>query len=481
MKDILANAPRMMKENGDDIIFKSFKSQTSPKGLPVIKAVVVHRNPVMPRAEDCPHEVTVIGIDSQTLPIYKQKRVFLSCNCLPGDMRVLTDKGFQTIYDIAETPEPDSYPLTYMVNGRAFKGTAPYWTGRKAVYRLTLSNGASVEGTADHRFKVVTDIGSVVWMPVSEINVNSKMLLNNPDLPDLPDKGDAFYHMQYLGFMQGDGSVTGSSMRPDLQVDKNSDKMEMVQRFTDRELVSDVNDVTTNRTSNSMCRVSFHVRAYELIRRYGYDNVNAVSWPTDEHFYGYLSGLISADASVSSNKGKVLTLQLRGSESYLRPVFDKLISLGYSSTVLRLERKAGTKTNIGTSTKDLYCLVLSAQTFKHMRDYLELTSRFMNYTFKPKVYDKLPTATVKDKIYCGVKDVYDITVPKVHKFVTEGGTIAHNCENFCYWWEYALAVHGATHIIYGNGEPPIMTNPHLVPGCCKHAVGVMRRIIRERK
>lgn len=274
IKDILANTPRMMKENGEDIIFKSYKSLTSPKGLQVIKAVVVHRNPMMPKAEDCPHEVTVIGLSDQTKPISKQAKVFVSCNCLSGDMRVKTSNGLERIEDLARPFEPETYPVTYIVHYMEYQGSAPYFTGNKEVFRVELSCGSILEGTADHRFMAEDSS----WVEIKDFVVGTTRLLV-------------------------DCSAHGA------------------------------------------------------------------------------------------NKSEVVT---------------------------------------------------------------SITS-------------------------IGVKPVYDITVPIVESFVVAGGFIAHNCENFCYWWEYALAVHGATHIIYGNGEPPIMTNQHLVPGCCKHAVGVMRRIVRDRK
>lgn len=42
------------------------------------------------------------------------------------------------------------------------------------------------------------------------------------------------------------------------------------------------------------------------------------------------------------------------------------------------------------------------------------------------------------------------------------------CENAVFVWEYANALHGASRVIYGNGEPPTFTNPGNAPGLCKH-------------
>ncbi|WOL24478.1 hypothetical protein fHeYen902_132 [Yersinia phage fHe-Yen9-02] len=50
------------------------------------------------------------------------------------------------------------------------------------------------------------------------------------------------------------------------------------------------------------------------------------------------------------------------------------------------------------------------------------------------------------------------------------------CENWVFMWEYACAEHGAARIIYGNGEPPTMTNPSKTPGLCKHLMALAVKI-----
>lgn len=42
------------------------------------------------------------------------------------------------------------------------------------------------------------------------------------------------------------------------------------------------------------------------------------------------------------------------------------------------------------------------------------------------------------------------------------------CDNWKYVWEFVAAQHGAADIIFGNGDPPNVTNPSRVVGCCKH-------------
>lgn len=51
-----------------------------------------------------------------------------------------------------------------------------------------------------------------------------------------------------------------------------------------------------------------------------------------------------------------------------------------------------------------------------------------------------------------------------------------DCENFMYYWEYALSTWGAAKIKFSNGEPATVTNPGNYPGVCKHVYKVLRTI-----
>lgn len=60
--------------------------------------------------------------------------------------------------------------------------------------------------------------------------------------------------------------------------------------------------------------------------------------------------------------------------------------------------------------------------------------------------------------------------------------VSCDCENYVLGGaEYANAAHGAARIIYGNGAPPVMTNPGIHPFLCKHLVCVAQAIIRKDK
>ena len=72
----------------------------------------------------------------------------------------------------------------------------------------------------------------------------------------------------------------------------------------------------------------------------------------------------------------------------------------------------------------------------------------------------------------------DINKPvNAHKRVI----VSCSCEDYMFRWEYANAAHGASRIIYGNGDPPEYTNPLLAYGLCKHLVALAKKIIKEDK
>jgi hypothetical protein len=58
--------------------------------------------------------------------------------------------------------------------------------------------------------------------------------------------------------------------------------------------------------------------------------------------------------------------------------------------------------------------------------------------------------------------------------------VSCSCPDYMYaGWEYANHEVGASDIIYGNGEPPLIKNPDLRPGLCKHLLA-LRQLIKEK-
>jgi hypothetical protein len=57
--------------------------------------------------------------------------------------------------------------------------------------------------------------------------------------------------------------------------------------------------------------------------------------------------------------------------------------------------------------------------------------------------------------------------------------VSCSCPDYCFRWEVANHKHGASDIIYSNGEPPLERNPNNKPGLCKHLLA-LRALIKAK-
>lgn len=89
--------------------------------------------------------------------------------------------------------------------------------------------------------------------------------------------------------------------------------------------------------------------------------------------------------------------------------------------------------------------------------------------------DRLRPNAVKRYHEVSVVGIQDPSLP-IHK---QRIYCSCDCEDWVYVWEYAVAAHGGTKVMYGNGEPPVMTNPELAPGACKHCIAVFTEILTK--
>lgn len=118
-----------------------------------------------------------------------------------------------------------------------------------------------------------------------------------------------------------------------------------------------------------------------------------------------------------------------------------------------------------------------------------LLSREISYKF-PKG-DPVPgVRLVKAKVRSTLKadgtpkpgkgDVYEVSVKALApNLLMSKGPVEVSCSCSDYWskWEVALVKQGAAKVVYSNGEKPKITNPKMVPGCCKHLAGLLRLLV----
>lgn len=77
--------------------------------------------------------------------------------------------------------------------------------------------------------------------------------------------------------------------------------------------------------------------------------------------------------------------------------------------------------------------------------------------------------------------------PKLFKYTTmvefhadHKVKIGCSCPDHLYRWEFALTKRNASYITYSNGEPPLDTNPKLIPGCCKHTIALITAMKKQK-
>ena len=180
-----------------------------------------------------------------------------------------------------------------------------------------------------------------------------------------------------------------------------------------------------------------------------------------------MSGLIDTDGRV--HDGAVF---IWGTE-YLSKLKDILLSMEVQGVKLYKTRSKGEKVNGDfVASKDHYELYISAQGMKQISH--NLCSNLYS-TFEAQRRMVITPTKIKSIRYAGRQNVYDITVPSVHRFVAEG-VIIHNCARYWSTFEVALHLRGASNIIYSNGAYPYVRNPNAKIACCKHLIKALRLV-----
>ncbi len=398
--------------------------------------------------------------------------IVVNCECVSGDNLVLTDKGWEKVYALAG-PITNEYPINYNINGRFYKGSKPFLTGRKLVYKLSLSNGEILEATQDHlvrvyiksRYKTVYGKKEApkffrkrfyTWKKIKDIKCGDKILLHH-NIQRPVEKTKEFYEGVFLGLLMGDGTVfnTGYGTINAYTVAK----YKFIKRICKKlDIINSIKmeDVETSHGINY--RFFFNVHAREIMEKYNYVNKKSVNLSSREFIMGYWSGLISTDGGNGSKGGSI---SITGGRDYLYPLFLKLREFGILTRFRERESK-GEVANYGTRTKNTCSL--STYLSEDLLSFLEIRPDQRKNFEDIRPHPRLPHGIVVSKKRGGRKYVYDITVPDKHKFVANG-MIVHNCPRMTFTWNWVLWSKYAA-ILTATNEPPQITNPRRLVGTC---------------
>lgn len=83
LKALIRGTPKLFRYNSRDVVIEKFNKSKTRSGLPAIQSVCYSLDSPYGKAEQGirKHKQYVIGLDSQTDPIIKQRRVLVSCSC----------------------------------------------------------------------------------------------------------------------------------------------------------------------------------------------------------------------------------------------------------------------------------------------------------------------------------------------------------------------------------------------------------------
>lgn len=157
-----------------------------------------------------------------------------SGKCVTGDTLVLTDRGIYPIRDLGDPNGLEIQPLDVGVvqeGGKASRSAFFYNGGTKPTFRIEGYSGVSVEGTGNHRVRVMTVDGTVDWKRLDEIHPGDILAVHRTSNLWASDYVDVqAHHVQpkrksaaaqprlfdarwglLMGYLVGDGSWTNRS------------------------------------------------------------------------------------------------------------------------------------------------------------------------------------------------------------------------------------------------------------------------------
>lgn len=478
LRQLIRSTPRLFINNAVDVEAKKIETKFTKTHRPLIMGHMVTYDVWRKSRVRRVHETYIIGMgDDEKMPVNRHPKVLVQCTCLIGDTKVLTDKGWQTIFELAQPHTPDHFPLQYNIKGELYPGSAPFYTGMRKVWKLQLSNGQTITGTSNHQLLQHVALGNYKteerWTELGELQVGDKLITNAFD-PGKAERNEEYWEAFFIGVLQGDGTMFASG-RPNLKL--FGDKKVILQKLIDHDLVRDVTPV---KGRDGVLNVQLSHRSIELCARYQFENKKSVKLDSLSQTMGYLSGLVATDGTTYAN-GDVL---IRGGKDYLEQLHWKLMEYGYTQCTFYLERGTGITENkivvdgqyVAKSTKEMWALRISNQC--DILKNLVLSKKQRQRIERSAIKPRKPWVKITGISYAGKQHVYDITVPGLHRFAANG-VIAHNCENFVYVFEYANASVGASRLIYSNGNAPNFTNPMLAPGCCKHIIALAKIVLEK--
>ena len=354
--------------------------------------------------------------------------------CVTENNYILTSNGWEKVKDLIDNP------FNAIINGNEYSSNGFFYTGEKEVYKVTLTNGAVIECTKDHKFF----INENEKQPVETL-VGKEILL---DLDNIKNNFDEtkFQKGYLIGHCIGDGHIARGV--PVLAVWDDKGEKEYIQNVY-KKLYKD--EKQWRQTDKNWL-----FRANCLYQELA---INGITCTKNKHnisqfinkpnlMWGIISGLIDTDGSIQGSQQKGYSIRISQSNYELlnvirlfllrNNIYSKIRCAHPERNTFLPDGKGGSKEY---NCKANYELIISSKRIKEISYYISLKNKdkvkkLQKILSTINFYDTKPSVKIKKIERIGKQKVYDCTVDKVHRYNCEG-VIISNCG------EITLAAYGA--------------------------------------
>ena len=365
--------------------------------------------------------------------------------CISDDSWIMTDNGPRQVKELINKK------TKVVVKGKEWSnsGNGFFNTGVKKLFKLITKEGYEISLTANHLIKKVKEMNRYKinsdWEEAGKLKPGDKVVINvnkNYQWSGKYNNKEGYL----IGLLVGDGTIKKDKVVLSSWGESNGDKCvrkaveKYAKSFPHRSDFKGWQKIS-NRNEYRLAMGYFK----NLIKELGMDNKKKITPEIEKassNFYkGFLRGFFDADGSVQGTHTKGISIRLSQSNiQRLKAVQRMLLRLGIFSQ-LHLNRRKSMKKEMpdGKGSHKLYNikaqheLIISKEnivTFykivgfsnKDKQDKLSLLIKGFN---RKMVRERFIVA-VKDIVFIGKKDVYDIQVPGINAF-DGNGFLLHNC------------------------------------------------------
>jgi len=365
--------------------------------------------------------------------------------CLPDNVWIMTSSGPRQIKNLI------GHSFFTLTNGVKDLSTHKgfFYTGNKEIFKIKTKKGYTLEGTDNHKIKIITNKTryktEYEWSEIKNLNIGDKISLGNNRNVEWNGKGN-FEIGWLLGNFVGDGTLSENTYSLKYWGTNKSNMKKQAVKFIKNNLPhrSDLGmvknpDILVEGVKSSELKIigeEFGIFSNKEI------NNEIIEKLSSDFYRGFISGLFDADGTVSHNKDKGINVRLSSSKIELCNLVQRMLSrLGIISTVYENRRsKQMREMPDGKGGRKEYLIQSCHELVISKNNVLEFQKR-INFTDEEK-YTKLDISILRlskrglysesfvDEIVsinsCGTSDVYDCQITRDHQFEANG-VIVHNC------------------------------------------------------